>query len=197
VGAAQHKTKMLGKRDDMMKKLMVGLLLASAMAVKATLVPVLPGFEAGPADSSPPTQTAWAEERLGAPLIFLGRIQGEDPFGLIGNEIQLTAGGPGNPHAGLLWDLSGTEFDLAGVLLKGGQGDTLYEAVGPQQISGFQTILLLDPHVRDISHISFFGREKDRPDRPIGVPDPSSTLAFLGMSLLGLEFFRRKFRPKK
>jgi hypothetical protein len=177
-----------------MKKLLIGCLLVSAMALRADLIEVTTTDR--PDSGNPGDETTWVSGYLG-PVTFIGKIGDnnqidEDPFNLLANgDIIRVSGGVGDDTVSLQWDLTGTGWILTAVLLKGGQGDTLYETT-PDQIltsNGVQTIEVTGDQ-RDIGHISFFGRE----DPGVTVPDASTTLAFLGLAMLGLEGFRRKIK---
>jgi hypothetical protein len=91
------------------------------------------------------------------------------------------------------WDLTGSGFQLDGVLIKdgvAGPNNHLYRFYGvsaDEVLVGSGTVTFDDP-VKNISHISFFGSPSGQ------VPDGGTTVMLLGAALSSLGMARRFFK---
>ena len=102
----------------------------------------------------------------------------------------------GGADATITWDLATTGFQLSYVLVKdgreGGRGPFLYHLYGVTADEVFNSDgdqLITINGRKGISHISFFGIAGTPP-----VPDRGSTVALLGLAMLGIGMARRKLR---
>ncbi len=79
------------------------------------------------------------------------------------------------------WDLTGTGFLLEAVAVKTAQTMLIYSVADDQELKDLIGQTVHAPENKDsISHITFFGRRGK-----VSVPDSGSTLALLGVALLG------------
>jgi hypothetical protein len=123
------------------------------------------------ANSSPSSESTWVSNKLGATATFLGRYSpgnivsqaGEDPYGLLAAGAIRIANftGPGDTSVDTSWNLIGRGYNLSAILIKSGQGDTLYRVNNGYAWSSNGTFVanvhLLLLSGRGISHVSYFG----------------------------------------
>jgi hypothetical protein len=124
-----------------------------------------------------------------------------DPVGAVDGSY-FSIAGLGTPSATLSWNLTGTGFQVAYVLLKdgatGGRDSKhiyhLYQVQSGSEIVVSSALVNMGiPYThKDISHITFLGLPYTPPPPPVpGVPDGGVTMILLGAGLAALGFLRR------
>ena len=169
--------------------LVVGLSLGVGAQAHLTLIEdgVVP--EGSP--SSPSAEAAWIESTQAlssGSLTYLNKYEGQwDNGGALG-ESYFTTPYPNPNGVGwcVSWDLSGTDLQMAYVLVKAGRQVNLYEVSLDQAINNGVCDVVETPFGDDYSHISYFGV------RSTQVPDAGTSLLLLSAGLLGLGAVRRK-----
>jgi hypothetical protein len=179
-----------------LKSLVCGAVLSLAVGAQADLVPIDANLLDG-ALGSPESEALWIEGKLPltpGSLIYLNKYDvatGWDNGGAVGDSA-FTADIGADTRAGTVsWDLTGTDYQLAYVLVKSGQAEYMLYGVTPDQVitSGdLQDVVsnTKNPEGPGISHVSFFGTPRT------DVPDAGTSLLLLSAGVLGLGAMRRK-----
>lgn len=151
---------------------------------------------------SPADELAWLEGFVGMDLIYFEKWDAED------NELDPDSPGvgayafdPASPDTDIAvtWNLNGTDYDLAYVLVKSGAipsppgppdhlyhlysvtADQVKDSISPQTVTANGS--------KEISHISFFGKESTNI-----IPEASTILVWTTLSGLAIAFPRRRRR---
>jgi hypothetical protein len=172
---------------------------AFALSARANLIDLgirmLPTALGNPADEAAFIE---ADQNLASgSLTYLNKFENSGNFGNDGavDSSHFTAVLTDGGANGLVtWDLASTGFQLSYVFVKDGReahGSFLYHLYGvtADQVfnSNGEQLVTINGR-KGISHISFFGTPGGS-----SVPDAGSTVALLGLALLGIGIARRKF----
>jgi hypothetical protein len=151
---------------------------------------------------SPANEAAYIEGLTGASVTYLNKFNygstgGFDNTGAVGAGSFGAGGSDKSVSKTISWDLSGTGYAAAYVLIKNGNVSPhlyrLYQVEPDQGTIGSGTVTFAPDYSRkQISHVSWFGVPSTP---PTSVPDGGMTLTLLGTALVALGVLRRKVGP--
>ncbi|NLT32548.1 MAG: PEP-CTERM sorting domain-containing protein [Acidobacteria bacterium] len=193
---------------------MIAIMVLAPVAAKADAIHV-DTFVVSLGNYSPAAELAYLENRLGIDdLVYLAKAEDDGwEYGVSGLEGDFGTDAVDENSGNVWWDLTGSDYALRYILLKGGKykvlgegilyalysvTDDQYQASGwPQEVGFLFSDESGNPFYinKGISHISFFGSyDFTTVPPPSQVPEPS-TLLLIGTGVLGLGIFgRRKFQ---